>query len=105
MSERIMQKFVNATDTGIVSGDLKLMEQGVLNITEIDKNAEVKEGVSVITSQISDKFLPGILVGYVNQISKDSNDLTQSGTILPAVDFQHINEVLVITQLKEDLKD
>ncbi len=102
---KVSVAFVNATDTGIVSGDLKLMEQGVLNITEIDKNAEVKEGVSVITSQISDKFLPGILVGYVNQISKDSNDLTQSGTILPAVDFQHINEVLVITQLKEDLKD
>ncbi len=102
---KVSVAFVNATDTGIVSGDLKLMEQGILNITEIDKNAEVKEGDSVVTSQISDKFLPGILVGYVNQVQPDSNDLTQSGTILPAVDFQHINEVLVITQLKEDLKD
>ena len=58
----------------------------------------------VVTSKISDKFLPGILVGYVNKVSQDSNELTQSGTILPVVDFEHINEVLVITEIKETVK-
>ena len=59
----------------------------------------------VVTSKISNKFLPGILVGYVTETTKDSNELTQSGKIIPVVDFEHIDEVLVITKLKEQLKD
>lgn len=97
--------FANTSDTGIVSGDLKLIDDGVMNITEIRKDAEVSEGDMVITSQISNKFLPGILVGYVTEIAKDSNELTKSGKIMPVVDFEHIDEVLVITDMKEQLKD
>ncbi|MCI9564465.1 MAG: rod shape-determining protein MreC [Eubacterium sp.] len=96
--------FANTSDTGIASGDLKLIEDGVMNITEIVKEAKVSEGDMVVTSRISNKFLPGILVGYVTEVSKDSNELTQSGKIVPVVDFQHIDEVLVITELKEQLK-
>lgn len=96
--------FADASDQAIVSGDLKLIEKGYLNITQIPGRAKVSEGDIVVTSKISDKFLPGILVGYVNKVKKDSNELTQSGTILPVVDFQHINEVLVITELKEKVK-
>lgn len=95
--------FSNSTDTGIVNGDLKLMEDGVMKIEKININAKVSEGDMVATSQISDKFVPGILVGYVNKIKKDSNKLTKSGTIIPVVDFQHINEVLVIMTTKEDI--
>lgn len=97
--------FANTSDTGIASGDLKLIDDGVMNITEIRKDAKVSEGDMVITSRISNKFLPGILVGYVTEVSQDSNELTQSGKIVPVVDFQHIDEVLVITDMKEQLKD
>lgn len=55
--------FANTSDTGIASGDLKLIEDGVMNITEIVKEAKVSEGDMVVTSRISNKFLPGILVG------------------------------------------
>ena len=33
----------------------------------------------------------------------DSNNLTKSGTITPVVDFEHIQEVLVILDKKEDV--
>ena len=95
--------FANTSDTGIVSGDLKLMDDGVMNVTEVLKDAEVTEGDMVVTSKISDKFVPGILVGYVTNIKLDSSELTQSGQIIPVVDFKHIDEVLVITQLKDDM--
>ena len=95
--------FANTSDTGIVSGDLKLMDDGVMNVTEVLKDAKVTEGDMVVTSKISDKFVPGILVGYVTNIKLDSSDLTQSGQIIPVVDFKHIDEVLVITQLKDDM--
>lgn len=105
---KVSVSFANTSDAGIVSGDIELMNSsggGTLNVTGIPENAEVSEGDMVITSKISDKFLPGILVGYVTEISKDSNELTQSGKIVPVVDFLHIDEVLVITELKENLKD
>lgn len=95
--------FANTSDAGIVSGDLKLMDDGVMNVTEVLKDAKVTEGDMVVTSKISDKFVPGILVGYVTNIKLDSSELTQSGQIIPVVDFKHIDEVLVITQLKDDM--
>ena len=95
--------FANTSDTGIVSGDLKLMDDGAMNVTEVLKDAKVTEGDMVVTSKISDKFVPGILVGYVTNIKLDSSELTQSGQIIPVVDFKHIDEVLVITQLKDDM--
>ena len=95
--------FANTSDTGIVSGDLKLMDDGVMNVTEVLKDAKVTEGDMVVTSKISDKFVPGILVAYATNIKLDSSELTQSGQIIPVVDFKHIDEVLVITQLKDDM--
>lgn len=97
--------FASTSDTAIASGDLKLIEDGEMRVTGILAQAKVSEGDMVITSQISDKFLPGILVGYVTSISKDSNELTQSGKIVPVVDFRHIDEVLVIKKIKDNLKD
>ena len=54
-----------------------------------------------MTSNISDKYLPGILIGYISSINKDANNLTKSGYITPAVDFEHLEEVLVILEQKQ----
>ena len=62
-------------------------------------------GDRVVTSHISDKYLQGILIGYVREVSVDSNNLTRSGYITPAVDFKNLQEVLVITETKEDVKN
>lgn len=42
-------------------------------------------------------------VGYVSEVKVDSNNLTRSGYITPAVDFNKLQEVLVITTTKDDL--
>jgi rod shape-determining protein MreC len=60
----------------------------------------VTEGDKVVTSKISDKYLPGIIVGYIQYIENDSNNLTKSGYITPAADFKYLSDVLVITDLK-----
>ena len=63
------------------------------------------EGDKIVTSNISDKYLPGILIGYINTINTDSNNLTKSGYITPAVDFEHLEEVLVILELKQTIEE
>lgn len=93
---------LSTSDNLIISGDLTLYEDGLISFEKlVDKYDRVSEGDKVVTSNISDKYLPGILIGYVTDISKDSNNLTKSGSITPVVDFEHLEEVLVILQVKQ----
>jgi rod shape-determining protein MreC len=97
---------LSTQDNLIVSGDLKLMADGCISFTQlIDSKDMVREGDKVVTSDISDKYLPNILIGYISSIDKDSNNLTKSGMIVPAVDFEHLGEVLVITDMKQTIDE
>ncbi|MCI7814266.1 MAG: rod shape-determining protein MreC [Lachnospiraceae bacterium] len=90
------------SDICIVSGNLTLLDEGKLEMSKlIDSENKVSVGAKVVTSHVSEKYLPGILIGYISDISSDSNQLTKSGYITPVVDFKHLQEVLVITKLKE----
>ena len=56
----------------------------------------------IVTSNISEKFLPGILIGYATDIEIDYNDnLSKSGYVIPAARFDRLQEVLIITKLKD----
>lgn len=94
---------LTTSDSCIVHGDLQEMNenQNILFTDLKDSDDEVAVGDPVVTSYISDKYLQGILIGYVGTLEMDSNNLTKSGTITPAVDFEHIEEVLVILEKKE----
>ena len=41
------------------------------------------------------------MLPHTCQTENNSNNLTKSGTITPVVDFEHIENVMVITQLKQ----
>ncbi|MDD2958296.1 MAG: rod shape-determining protein MreC [Lachnospiraceae bacterium] len=89
------------SDTCIIAGSLKLIDDGTLNLVKLtDENNKVHVGDKIVTSNISEKFLPGILVGYISELNNDANNLTKSGQITPVVDFKHLQEVLVIKELK-----
>ena len=90
----------------IVSGDLELYSQGSIRFSQlIDREGHVISGDKIVTSNISDKYLPGILIGYIKDIDVDSNNLTKSGEVTPAVDFGHLDEVLVILDTKQTITD
>lgn len=96
---------LSTNDTLIVSGSLESMDSGYIlfeNLKDPDNNVAV--GDKIVTSNISDKYLPGILVGYVSLVETDSNNLTRSGYVTPAVDFEHLSEVLVITRKKQKIE-
>ena len=95
---------VSTTEDNLtVSGNIKTMnDDKVITFTELkDDDNKVKEGDPVVTSYVSDRYQQGILIGYVTKIENNSNNLTKSGTITPVVDFEHIENVMVITQLKQ----
>lgn len=91
-------------DNLIVSGDLQLMAEGTISFSQlVDSQNVVVAGDKIVTSNISDKFLPNILIGYISSIEMDNNNLTKSGLLTPAVDFEHLGEVLVITDMKQTI--
>lgn len=95
---------LSTSDWLTVTGDLEAMSGGVIRFSRLeDADDKVTEGDKIVTSAISDKYLPGILIGYVNNIRMDSNNLTKSGELVPAVDFEHLEEVLVILQKKQQV--
>ena len=101
-NSNVSGKTLSTGDNLIVTGDLKLMADNTISFSRlIDSNQKVAEGDKVVTSNISDKYLPNILIGYISSIEKDTNNLTKSGKITPAVDFEHLQEVLVITDRKQ----
>lgn len=93
----------SSKDNFIIAGDLTLYGEGLLRLQYADKKASVAAGDMVITSNISTKYLPGLLIGYVSEISLDANQLTQSGFLVPVADFDHLTHVIIIKTLKSDM--
>ena len=90
----------------IVSGSLQsIQSDGTICFPSFRPDNNVSVGDKVVTSNISDKYLPGILIGYIDSISTSSNNLTKSGTVTPAVDFSHLDEVLVVMEQKQQTGD
>lgn len=103
-STNVSGMVLSTSDTCIISGDLSLMSTGQIAFDQMENNDNVVAvGDQIVTSYISDKYLQGILIGSVSEINVDSNNLTRSGYITPAVDFRNIQEVLVITTTKAEL--
>lgn len=105
-SSNVSAMVLSTSDRCIVNGNLTLINEGKLSFEQMENNDNtVAVGEQVVTSHISDKYLQGILIGYISEVTVDSNNLTRSGYITPAVDFKNLQEVLVITQTKKDVKE
>ncbi len=104
-SSSVSGMFLKTSDTCIVSGNLELLDSGYIKVKMINLDAEVYDNYEVVTSYISDKYLPGILIGYVSNIKTDASTMSKEAYLTPVVDFEHIEAVLVITELREQLED
>ena len=82
-----------------VSGNLKEYDySGNITFSRF-KDDKIALGDSVVTSSISEKYIPGVLIGHISGIENEP-DNTKKGTITPAVDFEHLDIVLVVKNPK-----
>lgn len=96
---------LRTNETCIVSGNLKLSDKGILEFSELENSgSKIQIGAEVVTSFLSDKYHQGILIGYMKEINVDSTNSTRMGYITPAVSFDKLETVLVLTELKETLE-
>ena len=91
----------------VVSGSLQSMNESsqieFSGLSDTDDLTAV--GDQIVTSNISDLYLPGIPVGYITEVTTDSNNLTKSGKIATIVDFENLQKVFVILETKESITE
>ncbi|MBE0502939.1 MAG: rod shape-determining protein MreC [Desulfuromonadales bacterium] len=75
----------------ICRGDGDSMSLDYLPLTD-----DVQVGDLLITSGLGGTFPKGLIVGAVTRVDKGGFDMFQSVEVEPAVDFEHLEEVLVI---------
>lgn len=91
----------DSKDTCIVEGSLEEYNNGRIKLSYMKADDQIKNQSEIVTSEVSNKYLPGILIGYAQDVQVDENRLTKTGYLVPVVDFSHLSKVLVITTLKE----
>ncbi len=91
----------NGHENCVVSGAMKSSGAGYLKLENALVSVDFTKDNTLVTSNISDRYLPNLLIGYVSDIATNPDGLTQSGRVETAVDFTKIKEVLIITTMKE----
>ena len=85
--------------TGIVQGDMD--NPTMPQMVNIPKNADVVEGDVIVTSGFGGVYPKGIIVGLMSSLKNDDGGLLKIGVLEAAVDFQKLEDVMVITASRE----
>jgi len=73
-----------------------------LVLSKIPKTIVVKKGDTVVSSPYSDKFPPGIPIGYVEKIDQDQETNTYKLKIRTAVDFYAVQHAYIVKNLLQE---
>ena len=84
--------------TGIIFGS---GSSGPLTMDWIDQEAQVEVGDVVLTSGLGGKFPQDLVIGRVVNVDRNEADLFQHATVHPAVDFQDLEIVFVLTNFEQ----
>ena len=87
-------------DTGVVTGDLKLADQGLVKWKFITAQNKLEAGDIVITTGISGMYPRGIPVGKVKELKNDETDASLYALVEPYVDIKNVRDVFVITEFQ-----
>lgn len=86
-------------DVGIAHGLFSIESLNQLELYFLPSGYDLVPGDVVVTSGMSDIFPKGILVGTVSEVERQTTGSSvgsRNAVIVPAVDFGHLEEVLVI---------
>jgi rod shape-determining protein MreC len=90
---------------GLVQGQLG----GQLVMVQVDITDQLVEGDSVVTAGLQlaggaarSPYPKGLLIGILQAVQRDSNALTQTGFVRPAMDFRTVDRLLVVRSYRQD---
>jgi rod shape-determining protein MreC len=75
----------------------------------VDVTDDLAEGDAVVTAGLAlsddaarSPYPRGLLIGSIQAIQQDSNALTQTGFVRPALDFRQVERLLVVLSYEQD---
>lgn len=83
--------------TGVIENDVSSAQKDLCLMSDIMKEADIKEGDIVFTSGKSGLFPADVMVGTVTEVYDDPNGLTKHAFIEPAENIKSVSSVFVIT--------
>lgn len=79
--------------------------KGYLQMIHLAHDAPIEKNQIVITSGLGGIFPKGLVIGKVVEILPETGGLMKRALIAPAVDFDRLEEVLVITEVYQGVAD
>lgn len=84
--------------------NVRTQEGGIINKTDglvlegymFDSQSDIIADDRIYTSGLGEIYAPRIYIGRVSNVINDEEDLKKNVTIIPAVEFENLNSVLVI---------
>ena len=83
--------------TGVIENDVDSAQKELCLMSDIMKDADIKEGDIVFTSGKSGLFPADVMVGTITEVYDDPNGLTKHALIEPAENVKTVPSVFVIT--------
>ena len=98
-------KLTRTGDVGITEGDAELLKKRRFKLDYISKETAVISGDLLETSGLGGIYPPGLSVGTVEEIQLDNTGEIVKAVISPAVDFDNLYEVVVVTYWEPEVYD
>ena len=90
-------RLLDSRATGIVHGN---SQSAAMQMDWISLEADATVGEVVLTSGLGGRFPPDLILGRLTRVERREAELFQSATIQPAVDFDQLEAVFVITSFR-----
>ena len=88
-------------DVGITDCPYAMGEQNLIRVIYLPSDAALQIGDRVVTGDLGDIYPSGLTVGHVIELMPDVYNRTLTATVKPAVDFDSLGQVYVITGFTE----
>ena len=84
-------------ESGVVSSDLLLADQGLVRMSYLTDETKLEEGNIITTTGLAGIFPKDLIVGQVKSLEVSDGGVTRCALIEPYVDVKEVHDVFVIT--------
>ena len=84
-------------EAAVAQGDFNLMGENRLRLEYISENGDIINGDLVVSSGLGGYYPPGLVIGSVTSVQTDASGSADYAVVSPAVDFDTLTEVFVVT--------
>lgn len=87
-------------DLGVIEGEISLAEKGLVKLSILSEETEIKKHNMIITAGASGIFPKGVPIGHVQEVKRENHGATMYAVVKPLEPIEDIVTVQVITSFK-----